>query len=403
MFKFREILEKGKKEYLEQILIRREVSKRVVIYGAGKVGKTLYNFLYKEHIHVDSFCVTNRTSNKKTEYSIPVLQIDELDLEKDNVLFLIGVKKPWNKEIIETLKQYNFNNFIDVPNNVEFFDEKELERYCSPALEITPKVGCSVQCKFCPQNLFYSQYFANSNRDTEISLENFKKCIDKTPINTIIEFAGFVEPFLNKHAAEMMIYAHKSGRKVTLFTTLVGMSKKDFYAIKDIPFLEVVLHTPDIDGYANIPLTKDYFEVLELVISAKKPDGTPFVDKANCQSVPHPKIVEYTNGRLMISSELIDRAGNLEDSKLYGKKGNKGKLYCKRAYNLNHNVLLPDGTVVLCCMDFSMQHTLGNLLVQSYEDIMHGNEMQLVINALQDDSAQELLCRNCSSAEIIKM
>ena len=47
-----------------------------------------------------------------------------------------------------------------------------------------------------------------------------------------------------------------------------------------------------------------------------------------------------------------------------------GGYYCNRALRMNHNVLLPNGDVVLCCMDFGMQHVLGNLKRQSYEEIL---------------------------------
>lgn len=30
-------------------------------------------------------------------------------------------------------------------------------------LEITTKIGCKVNCKFCPQNLLIKNYFSNSN------------------------------------------------------------------------------------------------------------------------------------------------------------------------------------------------------------------------------------------------
>jgi radical SAM protein with 4Fe4S-binding SPASM domain len=118
--------------------------------------------------------------------------------------------------------------------------------------------------------------------------------------------------------------------------------------------------------------------------------------------VPHPKILEHTKGKLRIFSNLIDRAGNLSNSDAFAGTYVHGKIACNRAENLNHGVLLPDGSVVLCCMDFGMQHVLGNLLVQSYEDIMNGEEINRIKDAMSGDNREDILCRSCSSAIIVQ-
>ena len=37
---------------------------------------------------------------------------------------------------------------------------------------------------------------------------------------------------------------------------------------------------------------------------------------------------------------------------------------------LYHNVVLPNGDVSLCCMDYGLEHIIGNLLDQEYEDVI---------------------------------
>ena len=37
---------------------------------------------------------------------------------------------------------------------------------------------------------------------------------------------------------------------------------------------------------------------------------------------------------------------------------------------LYHNVVLPNGDVSLCCMDYGLKHILGNLYTQEYNDII---------------------------------
>ena len=91
-------------------------------------------------------------------------------------------------------------------------------------LEITMKIGCSIQCKYCPQNLLIREYNKISKK-IEMSFNTFKTCIDTLPLTTIVCFAGFSEPFYTKEAVTMMKYAAKE-REVSLFTTLVGLDEK---------------------------------------------------------------------------------------------------------------------------------------------------------------------------------
>ncbi len=46
------------------------------------------------------------------------------------------------------------------------------------------------------------------------------------------------------------------------------------------------------------------------------------------------------------------------------------KRTCGCPENLYHSVLLPNGDVTLCCMDYSLSEILGNLYTQEYDDIM---------------------------------
>jgi len=65
---------------------------------------------------------------------------------------------------------------------------------------------------------------------------------------------------------------------------------------------------------------------------------------------------------------------------------------------LNHNVVLPDGTVLLCCMDYGMTHVIGNLVEQTHEEIMENIALERVRAGLNGDEEIEILCRKCSYA-----
>ena len=47
-----------------------------------------------------------------------------------------------------------------------------------------------------------------------------------------------------------------------------------------------------------------------------------------------------------------------------------GPRTCGCVENLYHNVLMPNGDVSLCCMDYGLDNIIGNLDNQSYEEVI---------------------------------
>lgn len=385
---FEDYIKKIKSEYLE---------KDIYIYGAGKVGTILCHLLKNKGIMVKGFCVSDLSTNKSDVEGIPVYQFDQIHLDAEHMVFLIGIRERGKKNIYNLISDAGGKYIEPIPEDLFDFDEEEYTRKHRPAMEITPKIGCKINCRYCPQSLLLEKYYReNSLRKSQMTLEEYKCYLSKLPKNTLIDWAGFVEPFLNPQAADMMLYTHEQGYEQTLFTTLVGATDEDLEKVVSIPFKIVCLHTPDENSYANISITEDYLQHLKYIVNARRENGEPFVTTANCQSVPHPKILPITAGKLKIYCEMSDRAGNLE-----GDLGNmahfhkSGRIWCDRAVQLNHNVLLPDGTVVLCCNDFGLEHELGNLGECDYEDLLKSDTMREIKRALTFDESIPVICRKC--------
>jgi Iron-sulfur cluster-binding domain len=101
--------------------------------------------------------------------------------------------------------------------------------------------------------------------------------------------------------------------------------------------------------------------------------------------------------------QLQDRAGNLNTGKVKARMSTpiraavkpSGKLRCDRIYP---NVLLPNGDVVLCCMDWSAEHVLGNLKQDRFEDLYRSETFQRVLRGLREPGA-DVLCRTCTEAQ----
>lgn len=385
-----------KEEYLQRV--KQEVGKHkgLVIYGAGFYGKNLAKLLLNHGIEPRTFCVSSLDSNRQKEWGIPIRSLKDLIEEGNDDVYLIAAEEPKNKAMIQALIEYGVSSYIDItPHFLQIVDQV----YFRPIVEITSRVGCRVNCRYCPQNLFIKKYHS-SDGVSVISLENFKKCVDKLPREVILDFAGFSEPFLNPDIVEMMEYALEKKHDMRLYTTLMGLSTRDLERVTKIPFLSVVLHLPDIKQCANISVTDEYLEMLEICLSTRKKNGQPFIDHASAQCEPPKYIMDRIKGKLLVSWDMIDRAGNVKSDEVRSSALKKRPLLCNMSAYQNHNILLPNGNLLLCCMDWGIEYVLGNLLSDSYENIMQGERIKEIRREMLAKNSRNVgfLCEKCTSA-----
>lgn len=387
------------KELINEIKKATGDKEKIYIYGAGLRGRDLYKML-KNSFSIDGFIVTNDMQSSENLFGLPVYRAETINFNE--AVVIIGANRRNTVDILKYLEEKNCN----VICACEYMEKRKIEgsNYNRPWIEVTTVIGCKVNCKFCPQDLLINKYFENNvKREYKMSMETFSKCLEHLPKECNIKFCGMAEPFLNPLCTDMILKAYETGREIELFTTLVGADKQSVEKIWDLPFTMVNIHVPDENQYANIPLTDEYYELLKLVLEHKKPDGSAFVNMCNSQAEPLKNIKEICSARgYEIITTLNDRAGNLEGNELVSRHNGDGKLVCTLCgENLNHNVLLPDGTLLLCCVDYSMKHILGNLVEEEYEKIMNNDEVKNIKDGLQGNVAIDILCRKCSYANRI--
>jgi len=241
-----------------------------------------------------------------------------------------------------------------------------------------PKKGCVVDCAFCPQRILEKSYVDETRF---LTLDNFKKMVDKLPQEIRVTFAGFTEPWLNKDCTDMLLYAHEKGHRIAVFTTGIGMKVDDVYRIKDVPYDlgpngKFVLHLPDAERIAKHPITDNYIKVLEAFKEVHK-DIQGFYTMAMGEVhpdvnhiFPEAVVPAFWNragnlvGEAMLKPELL----NLQDRYKSIYHGEEPRT-CGCDEHLYHNIALPNGDVSLCCMDYSLKFIIGNLLEQEYKDI----------------------------------
>lgn len=271
-------------------------------------------------------------------------------------------------------------------------------------MEINTNIACRVQCKFCPQSLLIDRYSSKNGIDNinysnpaMMSFETFKTCIDKIPKSIHIIFSGYTEPFLNPGCTRMILYAHDSGYTTQVYSTLVGMSIDDIDQFKHIPFIRFHVHLPDSFLNAKIPVNSNYISVFKKLLTSNISNITGMT-----MGDTHPKIKELLEHDVRFP-EMISRAGNVKIIKNNFKK-KLGPLSCQRAIGdrvenkiVDINVLLPNGDVSLCCMDYGLQNILGNLIKSDYHSLFHSETYKKIAEQMNSYDS-DIICRNCTEA-----
>ena len=65
----------------------------------------------------------------------------------------------------------------------------------------------------------------------------------------------------------------------------------------------------------------------------------------------------------------------------------------------DHNVLLPNGDVVICCMDYSVKHKIGNLIEGDYFSLFSSRGMaELHSENTKPGYSDKTICKSCNRA-----
>lgn len=199
-------------------------------------------------------------------------------------------------------------------------------------------------------------------------------------------FCGMCEPFANKDCADMILYAASKGFPLALYTTLQGATLKDYERLKDVRYEVVTIHLPDKDGRSHFVIDDEYLEILSKWET----------NNYSCHGNIDDRVLPYIKDRHLITY-MHDRAGNVE-CREHRQINEYARLSCVTSGRaMDHNVLLPDGTVLMCCMDYGMTGVFGNLFEQEYDEVLNSKAACAMRDTL---NVGESICRHCANAQI---
>ena len=229
----------------------------------------------------------------------------------------------------------------------------------NPTMEITTGIGCRIDCRHCPQSRLVARYRVRSGV-MKMTFDLFRECLAKMPPDVEIHFSGMSEPWLNGECTRMLLHAAAENRRIAVYTTLQGMTDPDFDAMREVGYEYFTIHVPDAHGNSRIPVDEGYLRFLDRVV--RYPLNVAIERQFSCHGALHPAVRADRGGLRIPPVRLHDRPGGQPGECGDGAHRPPRRITCERAGDrLNRNVLLPDGTVLLCCMDYNMDHVLGNL------------------------------------------
>lgn len=280
------------------------------------------------------------------------------------------------------------------------------------SLEITTMIGCPLMCTYCPQDSLRDAY---GDDVKYMSLTDFKTILDKVPTSVRLDFSGQAEPWVNPACTDMVQYALEQGFRLAIFTTLYDWGETTVHRMGELLLTHASqidifkIHFPDevgnMRGWKPSAEWEYAYIGMHAIVQAAgiHYEAMTMSDEGVHSAIRHLPGVGVSHGWGIVA---MDRAGTLDREKVKNQPlqltpRHDYPVKCGRTNEYDQRVLLPNGEILLCCMDYAKMHVIGNLFKEnSYQELDSTPEMKriLKINALPEFS-KETLCKSCTYAE----
>lgn len=258
-----------------------------------------------------------------------------------------------------------------------------------PALEITTNIGCPLACQYCPQQVISAAYSKHSTVSV-MFFDCFRECLATVPQCVAIDFSGMSEPWQNPDCTRMVLHAVGRGHTTRIHTTLYGMTLQDVRELAPLPLDAFRVHLPSRERLEKIRVDASYLALLAAVASAIP--AARFVCFGEQVDPEVERVLRSYPGSKIRFASASNRADTLCSDGKPLLSLESGRIRCRN--HARYNVLLPNGDVTLCCMDYGLKHLLGNLREIAYEDLFRSREFEKVCAGF-DDPLRGTICRHC--------
>jgi hypothetical protein len=254
-------------------------------------------------------------------------------------------------------------------------------------LNITATSSCKAKCVYCPQDQYTS---ATDGRPRHLSSREFQELLPNLAGTRfeVVSFGGFTEPFENPEIVDLLkitggqTFVHE----IHIYTNAEALTPEVAGALRQVRFayVDISCHGFEPDTYRRTRPFLDAARIREnvqfllanrrnidrLTISVTGPFGAP-AELARLEAL----CAEYGAG--FERRELHSRAGLLHIGRDWSPP-KSGPFRCAK-FDFGKPVLVPGGDLALCCQDFALEHVIGNLHRQTFEEIMRDSPVRKLV------------------------
>lgn len=267
---------------------------------------------------------------------------------------------------------------------------------------------CNYNCIICPREKL-------TRKIETITFEKFKyifdKIIEETSQYNTIALCGFGEPLLDNTLDKKIKYMQKNDFDVLLVSNASILTVERFKKLEKlgVKSIRISFYGMSSDSYSKIHgvsnpsiFSKIKENIVEITQIKKTTDillTYNIVDKINDMDTD--KWIEFWEDKV----DLIEvwRPHNWIYGKDYRKIQKEKVNTCGRPWTTPLQIQV-DGTVVMCCFDFDGKLLLGDLNIQSLEEIFSSKLFNKILHCHNtgDFAGSNLLCENCDQRNKVK-
>ena len=280
-------------------------------------------------------------------------------------------------------------------------------------LMLQTTTACNASCVFCPLPGLRKELPQGSMEEGL-----FRRIVDEAaqhPEVACLNLFLMNEPLTDRHIVERMGYAGQRcpRAQISLWTNAVALRREMAERLLDSPLtsLGVSLHAHHPETYRRLTGRKDFYRVLRDLVyfveqrQARRPDIEVllrYVGASAMSAAEKEELVEFWRDgavTLDVDDGFLSRAGNLR-APAEVVRPHRWMAGCKALGGPKQAHILYSGQVVLCCMDYGRVSCLGDVSVNSLEEVWTGPDRRRVLEALYGlrPADADFLCSRCELA-----
>jgi hypothetical protein len=273
--------------------------------------------------------------------------------------------------------------------------------------------ACNSACVFCPHRRFRTS-LPQGEMDDELFRRLLAEASEHPEVSCINLFL-MNEPLLDPRLVERVYMAKRAcpQAQISLWTNAVALDAELAERLLDAPLdsLGISLHAHHAETYRRLTGRRDFPRVLGNVVNVveqrlvRRPDLTLVIRYVSADRLQRGEEQElaafWQNGGVVLDIDegYLSRAGNLEAPGGVGEP-QRWMAGCQALGGPKQAHVLFTGQVVMCCMDYARQSSLGDCTQESLGEIWRGPRRREALEMLYGarEAPESFLCSRCELA-----